>query len=311
MQWRREERLVDTVGKGNAMSGTERLPAGSTVLVGLVGRGIQKSRSPAMHEAEGTAQGLDYVYRLFDTELMPPQMTLDEILRCAEISDFAGLNITYPAKVEIIAHLDDLSEAARMVGAVNTVVFRDGKRRGHNTDLWGFAESFRRNMGDVARDNVLLIGAGGAGAAVAHALCDCRAGTLWIADADADRAGALARKVCDSHGAGTAYPVENIADAAALSDGLVNATPVGMAHMPGMPIAQELIRPEMWVADIIYFPLETELLRTARNRGCRTLSGAGMAVFQAVRAFELFTGLKPDVARMEAAFRALDHTAPD
>lgn len=293
------------------MKGADGQLVREAVLVGLIGKGIQKSRSPVMHEAEGAAQGLRYVYRLLDTEFIKPLMSLEEIVRGAEIAGFAGLNITYPYKVEIIGHLDELSDAATAVGAVNTVVLRDGRRKGHNTDLWGFAESFRRDMADVRRNNVLLIGAGGAGAAVAHALAECGVGKLWIADADEAKAETLAAHVRDRHGSEKAEAVSDIAETAAVADGLVNATPVGMSHHPGMPISGDLIRPDMWVADIVYFPLETELLRVARERGCRTLSGAGMAVFQAVRAFELFTGIKPDAARMEAAFKAFDKTAPE
>lgn len=281
------------------------------VHVGLIGRGIQKSRTPAMHEAEGRAQGLHYRYRLLDTALTEPDVPpLGEIIKAAEICGYAGLNVTYPYKVEVIDHLDALSDAAATVGAVNTVVLRDGRRKGHNTDLWGFAESIRRNLADAARENVLLLGAGGAGAAVAHALVDCGAGRVLIVDTDREKADALAEAVRAKHGAGKAVAAGDPAEAAARADGLVNATPVGMAQFPGMPISAGLLRPDMWVADIVYFPLETELLRAARACGCRTLSGAGMAVFQAVRAFELFTGLRPEVARMEATFKAFDETAP-
>jgi len=290
-------------------SGREIAP--NSVHVGLVGKGIQKSRTPAMHEAEGKANALQYCYRLFDTATMEPNVPpLGEIIKAAEICGYAGLNITYPYKVEVIDHLDELSDAAATVGAVNTVVLRDGRRSGHNTDLWGFAESFRRNMADVARDKVILIGAGGAGAAVAHALAGCGAATIMIADKEGAKAEVLAEAVCSKHGPERAEVVSDMAAAVAIADGLVNATPVGMAQLPGIPIDAAMLRPAMWVADIVYFPLETELLRTARLRSCRTLSGAGMAVFQAVRAFELFTGLKPDVARMEATFRAFDETAP-
>jgi len=273
------------------------------VHVGLVGNGIQKSRTPAMHEAEGAAQGLRYVYRLHDTAMMEPEVPpLGDIIKTAEACGYAGLNITYPYKVEVIDHLDELSEAATAVGAVNTVVFHDGRRSGHNTDLWGFAENFRRNMAGVARENALLIGAGGAGAAVAHALVGCGAAKILIADTNKAKAEALAEAVRAKHGAERAEAVNDLAEAAARADGLVNASPVGMAQLPGMPIDAAMLRADMWVADIVYIPLETELLRIARTHGCRTLSGAGMAVFQAVRAFELFTGLAPDVARMEAAF---------
>ena len=281
-----------------------------TVRVGLVGKGVQKSRTPAMHEAAGRAHGLNYRYRLLDTAAMDPAPPLREIIAVADAHGYAGLNVTYPYKVEIVALLDELSDAAESIGAVNTLVLRNGRRSGHNTDMWGFAESFRRNMAEVSRDTVVLLGAGGAGAAVAHALADCNAGTTLIIDADRDKAEALARAVSARHGAARAEAVGDAAEAVARADGLVNATPVGMAALPGMPVPVDLLRRDMWVADIVYFPIETELLRAARALGCRTLSGAGMAIFQAVRAFELFTGLKPDVERMTAVFKSFDETAP-
>ena len=285
-------------------------PAPPVVLTGLLGRGIQLSRTPAMHEAEGAALGLRYVYRLFDTDRISPATTVGDIVEAAELCGFAGLNVTYPYKVAVIEHLDELSPAAEAVGAVNTIVFRDGHRRGHNTDLWGFAESFRRNMADVARENVLLVGAGGAGAAVAHALLECGVGTVHIHDQDATKAEALAGQIAARHGAARAavsHAIQQI-DFGTL-DGVVNATPVGMASLPGTPVPPDLLHRGLWVADIVYFPLETELLRQARRIGCRILPGAGMAVFQAARAFEHFTGLKPDEKRMEAAFNAFDRTA--
>lgn len=281
------------------------------VRVGLVGHGIQKSRTPAMHESEGTAQGLSYEYRLFDTQLMDhAAASLAAILNRAEAEGFAGLNITHPFKIDVTALVDELSPAAEAVGAVNTVVFRDGRRHGHNTDLWGFAESFRRNMTGAARDSVVLVGAGGGGAAVAHALAEIGASRILIADACQERAARLAASVNIRHGSGRADAAGDIHRALETADGLVNATPVGMAHFPGMPVSPDALRPELWVADIVYFPLETELLRTARAHGCLTLPGEGMAVFQAVRAFELFCGLKPEISRMEATFRAFDTAAP-
>ncbi|MCB1383229.1 MAG: shikimate dehydrogenase [Notoacmeibacter sp.] len=284
---------------------------GASVRVGLVGRGIQGSRSPAMHEAAGAAAGLDYAYSLLDADMPEASGDLAAVLARAEAEGFSGLNITYPFKVDVMALLDDLSDNARMVGAVNTVVFRNGHRKGHNTDLWGFAENFRRNMAGAARGEVLLVGAGGAGAALAHALIECGTGKLWITDADHDKADALADRIRSLHGSGRASAVPAAADVAATIDGLVNATPVGMAKLPGMPVPATVLRPDMWVADIVYFPLETELLRTAREKGCRTLSGAGMAVFQAVRAFELFTGMAPGLERMEEAFASFDKPSPD
>lgn len=277
------------------------------ILVGLVGRGIQLSRTPFMHETEGRAQGLSYVYRLLDTDRMgSPPPPLAELLRFAGHFGFSGFNVTFPYKQEILPLLDELSPAARDLGSVNTVVLRDGKRRGHNTDMWGFRESFRRGMAGAETRTVLLLGAGGAGVAVAHALLDLGAGRIIVHDIDPARAEALAARLATRFGAGRAELGGDPGPAARRADGIVNATPVGMAKLPGMPLPAALLRPQHWVADIVYFPLETELLRAARRIGCRTLSGEGMAVWQAVRAFQHFTGVVPDTDRMKAAFAAFD-----
>jgi shikimate dehydrogenase len=288
--------------------GQARDEAGArAVLVGLIGRGIQLSRTPFMHETEGLAQGVSYVYRLLDTDRMgDPPPKLADILRFAEHFGFSGFNVTFPYKQEILPLLDELSPAACDLGSVNTVVLRGGRRRGHNTDMWGFRESFRRGMDGAARDVVLLLGAGGAGVAVAYALMDLGVGRLLVHDVDRGRAEALATRLAARFGIGQADVVADLAAAAAAADGVVNATPMGMAKLPGTPLPAAALRPTHWVADVVYYPLETELLRAARRIGCRTLSGEGMAIFQAVRAFEHFTGLAPDANRMKAAFAAFD-----
>lgn len=274
--------------------------APASVRLGLIGKGIQASRTPAMHMEEGRAQGLALRYVLIDPDAMDgPEPSLAEMLDAAEAAGFAGLNITFPYKRAVIDLLDTLSDAARKVGAVNTIVFRDGQRHGHNTDFWGFAESLRQGLPGAAMDTVLLLGAGGAGGAVAHALKFLGVAHLLVHDIDRAAAEALADEV-------TGVTVTDLAQAAFAAQGIVNATPMGMAKLPGMAIPAALIDPRHWVADIVYFPLETELLRTARAKGCRTLDGGGMAVFQAVRAFELFTGLTPDPARMRATFESFD-----
>lgn len=285
-----------TLGSANTAQGAIGNAAPS-VQVGLVGRGILLSRTPGMHVAEGQALGLDYSYDFIDPDAMERDPTLAELLDEAEAAGFAGLNVTFPYKREVIGLLDGLSDAAGKVGAVNTVVFRDGKRFGHNTDFWGFAESVRQGLPGVARDGVLLLGAGGAGGAVGHALRDVGAKTVFVYDQSPEVAEALAQDI-----GGRA--VRDLAAAAAEADGIVNATPMGMAKLPGMAIPAEMIEPRHWVADIVYFPRETELLATARAKGCAVLDGSGMAVFQAVRAFKLFTGLDPDPARMRATFEA-------
>ena len=277
-----------------------------TVLIGLVGRGIGQSRSPRLHEVEAAHNGIRCVYRLLDTDAMgEPRPRFEEVLRAAEIAGFAGLNVTYPYKREAMRFLHEVSDPARMVGAVNTIVLRDGKRRGHNTDYWGFAESFRRDMDGAARDVVLLLGAGGAGGAVANALLDNGVGRLEIFDVNPEAARGLADTLSARVGADRASATEDLARSLAAADGVVNATPVGMAKLPGSPAPTELLSDRLWVADIVYFPIETELLRAARQKGCRTLCGSGMAVFQAVRAFEHFTGLRPDHERMKGNIRVL------
>ena len=276
------------------------------ILVGLIGSGIEGSRTPPMHEREGAEQRLRTIYRLIDLDVLGLDAgALPDLLTGAERLGFAGLNITHPCKQAVIPHLDELSPDARALGAVNTIVFRDGRRIGHNTDWWGFAESFRRELGDARRDRVALFGAGGAGAAVAHALLTLGTGELVVADPDEGRAGSLAASLCRRFGEGRARGLTNASDPPPI-DGIVNATPLGMTAYPGMAVPPALLLPQRWVADIVYLPLETELLREARQRGCRTMSGAGMAVFQAAEAFGLFTGRRADSDRMFRHFRQLD-----
>ncbi|MBK4987960.1 shikimate dehydrogenase [Pseudomonas sp. S36] len=273
------------------------------ILAGLIGRGIQLSRTPALHEHEGDAQALRYLYRLIDADqLQLDDSALPSLLDGAQRTGFTGLNITYPFKQSILPLLDELSEEARGIGAVNTVVFKDGKRVGHNTDCLGFAEGLRRGLPDVSRRVVVQLGAGGAGSAVAHALLAEGVGQLVLFEVDAARAQALVDNLNAHFGAERAVLGTDLAPALADADGLVNTTPVGMAKLPGTPLPVELLHPDLWVAEIIYFPLETELLRAARAIGCRTLDGSNMAVFQAVKAFELFSGKQADAARMQAHF---------
>jgi shikimate dehydrogenase len=276
-------------------------------LIGLIGAGIQVSRAPALHEAEAAAQGLRYLYKLIDLETLELGAdALPDLLTAAERMGFNGLNITHPCKQSVLPLLHELSPDARALGAVNTVVLREGRRIGHNTDWFGFAESFRRGLPDVVRDRVVQLGAGGAGSAVAHAALTVGVRHLTIIDIDPTRAATVADGLSARFGAGRATAGTDLATAVAAADGLINATPMGMAKYPGLPLPATLLRPALWVAEIVYFPLETELLRTARALGCRTLDGGGMAVFQAVEAFRLFTGIAPDAERMRRHFTAMD-----
>jgi shikimate dehydrogenase len=279
------------------------------LLAGLLGRGIQASRTPRMHKAEGERLGLSYDYRLFDFDRLGLEDSdLPRIVAKTRLAGYAGLNVTHPFKERVTAFLDSLSSDATAIGAVNTVVFAKDGAEGHNTDCWGFAESFRRGLPDARLDDVVLLGAGGAGMAVAKALLDLGASGLTIFDIDAEKTARLVRSLRSANGTIRIEAAEELEAPLSRAAGLVNATPIGMAKYPGLPVDPRLLRPSMWIADIIYFPAETELLRAARAAGCRALPGAGMAIFQAVRAFELITGAAPDPEQMARHFEAAgDH----
>jgi shikimate dehydrogenase len=277
-------------------------------LVGLIGNGIGPSLTPALHMAEGRAQGLDYVYRTLDLGtlgLAPEQV--GEILNWARTLGYNGLNITHPCKQLVLPYLDDIDEVAATLGAVNTVVFEDGRAVGYNTDTTGFAHGFTEALPDAALDSVVLIGAGGAGTAVADALLRLGVGHLSVVDLDVDRATALAHELTGRHPLSRveASSFDKLSVLLPGSDGVVHATPTGMAEHPGMAFDADLLHARMWVADIVYRPLDTALLQAARTAGCRTLDGGHMAVYQAVDAFELITGITPDAARMSTHFRNL------
>lgn len=275
-------------------------------LIGLIGQNIQGSRSPALHEREADALGLRYIYRLIDlAQLNLTVGDLPNLLTSAERMGFAGLNITYPCKQAVIPLLDSLSEDARAIGAVNSLRFENGKRIGTNTDAQGFSESFLRSLPDAPLQRVVQVGAGGAGAATANAILSIGAGHLMLHDSDRARAQALARRLADRFGAERVSVAEELPAAIAQAQGLIHATPTGMSGHEGMPFPAALLRPDLWVAEIVYVPLETELLRAARAIGCRIVDGGGMAVFQAVAAFEFFTGAKADPERMLRHFEEM------
>jgi shikimate dehydrogenase len=272
------------------------------ILCGLIGAGIQGSRSPALHEQEARAQGLQCVYRLFDVDQPGAGLGgLADILASARREGFSGVNVTHPFKQAVLPLLDELSEDARALGAVNTVLFREGRMSGHNTDWSGFAENFRRGLPDAKRDRVVQLGAGGAGAAVAYAALRLGVRRLSVFDIDKARAEDLAAKLGNGVEAGT-----DLEAAMANADGLIHCTPTGMLKQPGMALPAALLRKDLWVAEVVYVPLETELLRVARAKGCRTLDGGGMAVFQAAGAFRLFTGVEPDAERMLRHFQSMN-----
>ena len=281
-------------------------PDEARVLVGLIGAGIQRSLTPAMHMAEAGQQGLRLHYQLIDLDRAGVSaQVLPTLISAARWMGFTGLNITYPCKQAVLPLLDALSEEAQAMGAVNTVVFRDGRATGHNTDGSGWRWGFERSLPGADLSRVVLLGAGGAGSAIAHALMRMGSGQLLLVDADPARAAALAAELNRLYSGHRALAEADAARALAGASGLVHATPTGMDKLPGLPLPAALLHPRLWVAEIVYFPFETALLKAARALGCRTVDGGTMAVGQAIGAFELFTGRPADAARVAAHFRQL------
>jgi shikimate dehydrogenase len=273
-------------------------------LVGLIGANIMRSLAPALQEDALAAAGIDGHYHLMDLDRLPGRR-LEDLIGAVKTLGFAGVNITYLVKQAVIPLLDEVSAEARQIGAVNTVtIAADGITVGHNTDRSGFRRSFEEGLGRerVEGKSAVLIGAGGAGRAVAFALMDLGCARLAVYDCDRARATSLVTDLGLHHDPARARLADDLSAAMQDAAGIVNATPVGMLGIPGNPVPQGLLRPAHWVADIIYTPMETELIAAARAKGCPVLTGGGMSVHQAADGFRLFTGLEPDIARMQRTF---------
>ncbi|MGX9899313.1 shikimate dehydrogenase [Arthrobacter sp. SA17] len=277
-------------------------------LVGLIGDGVMPSLTPLMHEREGDRQGLRYLYRPIDLgEINVPAVAIGELLQASLRLGFNGLNITHPCKQLVLNHLDEVSPDALKLGAVNTVVIRDGRFIGHNTDSSGFRAALSSGLPDAKLSRVVQLGAGGAGSAVAYALLMAGTQTLDLVDMDtvrcAERAVELSGLFPDR--TITARTTAELPRVMPLADGLVHCTPTGMAAHPGMALEASLLESRHWVADIVYRPIETELVFEARAKGCDVLDGGRMAVGQAADSFRIFTGLEPNAERMRAHFLEL------
>ena len=280
------------------------------VLLGLIGASIPGSLAPALHEEEGRHHGFRVHYQLIDLEAAGVGVeALAELLRAAWLMGFAGLNITHPFKQSVLPLLERVSAEAQSIGAVNTLVRGHGGFVGHNTDGSGWSWGFRRALPRADLSRVVLLGAGGAGAACADAVLRLGAGQLVIVDQDERRAASLAESLNRRFEGAPARASGDLPAAMAQASGLIHATPTGMANHPGLPFSASLLRPSMWVSEVVYVPLETPLLKAARAAGCATMDGGCMSVGQAVGAFDLVTGQPADAARMEAHFRSMTSRA--
>jgi shikimate dehydrogenase len=266
-------------------------------LTGLIGAPIAHSASPAMHEQAAVALGVHCHYQLIEIagagrdEL---RALLDGVRRLG----FAGVNVTFPYKEAVLDLLDELSPTAAALGAVNAIVVRDGRLIGHNTDTTGFARAASNLVAGSGRGAVAVIGAGGVGKAIAFALAGLGVSEIRIFDSDRARAEKLAARLA----AHRIVVADRVEDALRGAVGLVNATPVGMLPNRGTPVPDALLHDGLWVADAVYSPLWTPLLTAAKARGARTMNGGELAIYQAVDAFELFTGLAPSIVEIRKAF---------
>jgi shikimate dehydrogenase len=269
-------------------------PRGSTRVVGIIGDPVTHSRSPAIHNAAFEALGLDWVYVAFPV----PRGGGAAAVGAVRVLGLAGLNVTMPHKAAAAAACDELSDAARALESVNTVVNRDGTLYGDSTDGAGLLAALRDEGVDVLRAGVLVLGAGGAARAIVHALGGAGARVTIAArraDAGAQAAGlAPDARVVDFGELDEAIHSANV---------IVNATPIGMEGEPP-PFTVEALQPTQFVYDTVYHPSPTPLLEAAAARGVPHAGGLGMLVHQAARSFTLWTGEAAPLPVMSAAASA-------
>ena len=275
---------------------------GKTRLLAVIGAPIGHSLSPIIQNAALHAAGLDYVYAALPVRAD----ALASAVRGLCNAGIAGFNVTIPFKTEIIPLLDALSEDARRIQAVNTVVIEDGRMVGHNTDVMGFLAGFAERGIALTGKNAVLIGAGGAARAALWGLLRSGVRSVVIGVRNAAKGTALAADFA-ADGDVRAVSFDDTAWIAACSDAdiVVQTTPLGMTpHTEEMPpVDAAMIKPSAVVYDLIYTPAETHFLREARARGCETINGETMLVAQGAEAFHLWTGKRPDVELMKRVLR--------
>jgi shikimate dehydrogenase len=273
--------------------------SGKTKIYGIFGYPVEHTFSPGMHNAAFKKLGMDACYVPF--AVRPDE--LETAVRAIASLGLCGLNVTVPHKEKVIAYLDDLSEEARLIGAVNTIEVSDRKLIGHNTDGRGFLRSLKENAGlNPKGKRFLFIGSGGAARAVGFSLALAGAKNILFRDIDEIKAGALARDIHEKTGADAgAIPVGELSASAKGADCLINATPLGLRKTDPLPIAKDLILKKHLVCDLVYNPPDTTLLKAAKARGAEGMAGLGMLLYQGVIAFELWTNKKAPVLVMKNA----------
>lgn len=275
--------------------------------LGLLGNGIGRSSAPRLHRLGGALCGITVTYDLLDLQDQPPTHFAGTLASCAT-AGYWGVNVTYPYK-EAAANLVTIADpVVRQLGAVNTVLFGNGKQgaamQGYNTDYTGFLRAYQSRFGTQNPGVVGIVGTGGVGKPVAFGLAQVGATALHLYDLDLEKAAAVAAIVQQAMPHVAVQVCTSLPEVTTGVDGLVNCTPVGMYQHPGTPIPAALIGGQRWAFDVIYTPLETEFLTTARQQGLEILSGYELFFYQGVNAFALFTGLQVEEARLRAALAA-------
>ena len=276
---------------------------GQTKIVGIIGDPIKHSRSPQIHNAAITALGLDYVYVAFHVQ--PDDLgTAIEGFKAANV---VGINVTIPHKQDVISYLDEISREARLIGAVNTLIFKDGAIIGENTDAPGFLQAMQEDGLDVPQGGAaVIIGAGGSARAVVVALVLAGVRTICIANRTVSRAVALATDLSEKTDAsiyGIGLDDSKLPDAVGTSQLIVNTASTSMDVSHPLLIDPEWLAPQSIVYDIVYTPPDTRLLQAAAEKGCHTIGGLGMLVHQGAIAFEKWTGVNPPVETMRQALQ--------
>ena len=275
--------------------------SGKTGVLGVIGHPVGHSASPAMHNAALEATGLDYAYVAF--HVLPD--SVGDVTTAVRALGITGLNVTVPHKQAIMAGLDEVSEEARAIGAVNTVANRDGKLIGFNTDAHGAIASLRQDGGlDTLPERAVVLGAGGAARAILYALVGCRdVKRIDLLNRTVSKAEELALALDPSAHKIRVGSVDTAAAHTADAGLLINSTSVGMDPHAGLSPLDDpsCLHDELVVLDIVYKPLETSLLSRARAAGARCIDGLGMLVHQGARAFEIWTGVKPPIEVMRQA----------
>ena len=268
-----------------------------TKIVGVFGYPIKHSASPAMHNAAFEALGLDYAYLPFEVK---PQK-LGEAVRALAPLNIAGVNVTIPHKEAVCSYLDEISKEAKLIGAVNTIVVKSDILIGYNTDGQGFITSLKEDgQEEVRGKNLVILGAGGAGRAVATQAALEGARRISITDrieAIAQKLSSDIRRNIPSFQAGV-VPEDEIKSKLKEAHILINATPVGMKLDDPVVIDPNWLQPELLVFDLVYNLGETKLMKAARERGCRVVGGLGMLAHQGAISFKLWTGKEAPVKVM-------------